>query len=369
MRTKLAAAIFCVCLIAPAQMKMSVEQLASFVKSSIKLGHEDRRVAEYLRKVTLANRLDTETLNELIGLGAGPRTVDVLRNLAEASKDLPPSVSFVPKPQLPQVVVIPPPLKEEIDQVLEQVSAYARDYSKQLPNFICVQRTLRYYDPSGMEFWQRDSTILAQLTYFEQKEDYKIVMVDNRATTGMSFEKLGGATSAGEFGSMLKEIFDPQSHARFQWERWATLRGRRMHVFSYRVAQPYSKWSILYQRTQQVTPGYRGLVYVDRDTTMVMRVTLEAEDIPVSFPVQAASQVLDYDFAKIADQEYLVPIKSVMRMREARLVVKNETEFRLYRKFGADSIIKSVDFDNLPPMPDSGEQPAAATPAPPPPKQ
>lgn len=365
MRGKAAVAVLAVSLSVLGQVKLSVEQLDSFVRSSIKLGHADKRIAEYLKKVTLTQRLDESTAENLQAAGAGPRTMEALRDLIRASQALP---APPPKPR-PEAAVkppeIPPPPAEEQARVLEEVRKYARDYTRQLPNFICVQVTRRYYDPSGLEFWQRDSTITAQLTYFEQKEDYKILMVDNKATFNTPLDRLGGATSTGEFGSLLREIFEPESLAQFRWERWATLRGRRMHVFAYRVAQPQSKWTIRYQRTSEVRPGYRGLIYVDKDTAMVMRVTLEADDIPVSFPIQQASVTLDYDYAKIADREFLLPLKSTMRMREGKLLVKNETEFRLYRRFGAEAIIKSVDLEHLDPLPDSVTQEQPAPPAPP----
>ena len=366
MRTKLLALVLSVCLLGAAEMKMTVGQLVSFVKSSVKLGHDDKRVAEYLKKVTLTNRLDAGIIDELQGIGAGFKTVEVLRTMQEASKNMPaaPAPPLVSKPKPVEVINIPPPIQADQDKILKDVRTYALDYIKQLPNFICVQLTRRYYDPSGLESWSRDATITAQLTFNEQKEEYKILMVDNKSTTGTSFEQVGGATSTGEFGSMLKEIFEPASLTSFRWERWATLRGRRMHVFSYRVAQPQSRWSIRYQRSDQVTPGYHGLIYVDRDTTMVMRVTLEADDIPTSFPVQQASQSLDYDFVKIADREFLLPLRSEMRMREVKMLVKNDTEFRLYRKFGAEAVIKAVDFDNLPPLPDSVSTETPAVPKP-----
>ena len=41
------------------------------------------------------------------------------------------------------------------------------------------------------------------------------------------------------------------------------------------------------------------MIYVDKDTLAVMRITLQAEDIPVSFPVQQATTTLDYDFIDI----------------------------------------------------------------------
>jgi hypothetical protein len=171
--------------------------------------------------------------------------------------------------------------------------------------------------------------------------------------------EIGGATSSGEFGSMMKEIFESETEARFAWERWATLRGRRMHVFSYQVSQPRSKWRITYQNRLDITPAYRGLVYVDRDTDMVTRITLEAADMAPSFPVQQASIVLDYDLAKISDREYMLPLKAVMRMREGKFLVKNEVEFRMYRKFTAEATITTIDFNPAEPLPEeqTTEQP------------
>jgi hypothetical protein len=72
---------------------------------------------------------------------------------------------------------------------------------------------------------------------------------------------------------------------------------------------------------------------------MVLRVTLEAEDIPPSFPVQQASSMLDYDFTEISGQQHLLPLRAVVRMRQGKLLTKNEVEFRLYRKFTADATI------------------------------
>jgi len=138
------------------------------------------------------------------------------------------------------------------------------------------------------------------------------------------FAVSGGATSTGEFGSLLKEVFEPKSHAAFQWERWATLRGRRTHVYSYQVAQQYSQWRVSYQRQLEIVPGYRGLVYVEKATNKVLRVTLEAVDIPPSFPIQQAATILDYDYVTISDREFLLPLKAVVRMREAKFLTKNE---------------------------------------------
>src|SRR5205823_14287098 len=142
----------------------------------------------------------------------------------------PKTVKIAPPP-------IPPPPAGEQKEIIERVREYALNYSKNLPNVISTQVTRRYYDPTGLEFWQMQDTLTTRLSFFEQKESYKLVMIDNRPTD-QEYESLGGATSTGEFGSMMQQIFETQSEADFQWLRWATLRGKRAHVYTYRILQP-----------------------------------------------------------------------------------------------------------------------------------
>ncbi|MDX2150947.1 MAG: hypothetical protein SFV54_09445 [Bryobacteraceae bacterium] len=339
--------------VAAAQMKMTVEQLVGFIRSSIELKHDDRQVAAYLKKVTLSQRLDPGVVEDLQGLGAGPKTVQALNEMATATASLP-AAGKTPAPPPPPT--IPPPPEAEQKRVIEEAREYALSYSKRLPDFICTQVTRRYVDPSGLEFWQRQDVVTVRLSYFEQKEDYKVIMVNNQATD-VPYERLGGTTSSGEFGSMLREIFEAPTEAEFKWERWGTLRGRRMHVYSYRVRQPKSKYRIVWDRSEEIVAGYRGLVYVEKDVPIVHRVTLIAENLPTSFPVQEVGTTLDYDLTKIGDREFVLPLRAEVKSRSGRLLVRNDVEFRLYRKFGAEA---TITFDTPEPLPESEtkEQPA-----------
>ena len=333
-----------------AETKLTVEQLRGFIQSSVQMKHPDKQVAEFLKQVKLTNKLDDGAIEDMQGMGAGPKTVAALKALGDGSKDLAP-----PPPPAPRVVKaqLPPPDSKEQASLLKDVTEYALQYAKSLPNFICTQVTRRYVDPTGLEFWRLQDTVLTRLSYFEQKEDYKVVMVNNQATT-VGYNDLGGATSSGEFGSMLKAIFAPATQTRFEWDHWATLRGKRMHVITYRVSQVHSDWAVVYERLEKVVPAYRGMIYVDKDTLAIMRVTLEAEDMPVSFPVQQANTVLDYDFVDISGHEFVLPLKATLRMRSGKVLVKNDTEFRLYKKFGAEATITYVPE----PLPETKEAPA-----------
>jgi hypothetical protein len=334
-----------------AQEKLTVEQVVAFVKSAIDLKQSDKEVANYLRSLTLSERLEDRTIEELEGLGAGRRTLEALRELRDTSKGL--SAAPEPASREREAPVIPPPSPAEQKRVLKQTRDYALGYTHRLPDFMCTQVTRRYVDPSGLEFWQQQDVITTRLSYFEQKEDYKVILLNNQVVNmAYDAEAVGGAISSGEFGSMMKELFEPATEAEFRWERWGKLRGRLAYVFAYRVAKARSKWHVTYHRTHEVVPGYHGLVFVDRDAGAILRITLEAE-LPPDFPIQQATTTLDYDFAEISGQQHILPLKAVVRMREGKLLARNDVEFRLYRKFAAEA---TVSFETPEPLPEEKTQ-------------
>src|ERR1700719_701234 len=87
-----------VCGSAPAQQSLKVDQLLSFVRSSIKLKQPDKEVAAYIAKLKLSEKLDERTVEELQGNGAGPKTVAALNELATISASLPTPQPTVPQP-------------------------------------------------------------------------------------------------------------------------------------------------------------------------------------------------------------------------------------------------------------------------------
>ncbi len=348
-----------------AQSGYTVAQIKSFIHSAIELKNPDKEVAATLRKMKLKERLDLATVETLQGEGAGPKTVEALKELASESESLPQGKPAEPKPVY---VPPPPPSSEEQARVLSEVKEYAMNYSRMLPDFICLEQTRRYVDTTGKDAWRATDVITARLSYFAQKEDYKLVSMNDRVVTDVSYASVGGAMSMGDFGTTLREIFEPASNTRFQWERWSTLRKRRAHVFSYRVPLEYSKYSIHYQGDAKdqgltVLVAYHGSVFVDRDTNMIVRITVEAENIPPTFPVEQVKETLDYDFTKIGDREFLLPLVADVRMHASRLWTKNVKEFRMYRKFSADATIK-FDGEELAPLPEdkTKEEPAQTQP-------
>jgi len=330
---------------AAGEMNMTVAQLVMFIRSSVELKQPDVKVAEYLRKVKLTDRLEDRTIEDLQSLGAGAKTVAALRELSEASARL----TVAPPPPPPPVYVPPPPPdSEEQGKIIQQTREYALNYTKQLPNFICVQVTRRDIDPSGTgNNWYHGDTITARLSY-NGAENYEVILHNNQPVTNGNMRQFGGTSSEGEFASMLDQIFEPESQTEFSWDHWGKLRGRKTYVFAYDVQQQFSHYHVEADDKLSIVPAYRGLVYIDEDTKMVVKIVMTPYDMPATFPIHDITTSLDYDFETIGDQQYMLPLKSVLTSKRDRQMSKNDIEFRLYRKFGTESTIKFETPDPLP---------------------
>jgi hypothetical protein len=340
-----------------AQRTLTADQLVAFVRSSIQLHHDDQKVAAYIRKMKLSDKLEERKVEELRGIGAGPRTAAALRELSASSASL---TVTIPAPPPPPKPVIPPPDSVAQARILNDIIENARSYSKSLPDYMCVQVTRRHVDPSGTENWRLYDTVQEQVNYVDHKESYKVVMVNCRSVANVDHLKMGGSTLSGDFGTIFTEIFAPESATEFAWDHWATLRGRRMYVFAFHVPQSRSGFTIFASEAGRViTAGYHGLLYADRDSNMVMRYWMDCDDIPSDYPIKEVKLDVNYDFVEIAGQKYVLPLKTELKSRERKSMTWNEAEFHLYRKFGADT---TITFETPDPIPDEKTQEQPATP-------
>ena len=111
------------------QTKMSAAQVVSFVRTSAKTS-QDKEVAEYLRKVSMTDRLSDDAIESCIQAGAGPRTRAALMDLGRDSATLPLTKKIVPQPGAaatggdaqPAPVGPPPPSEEEKRTALEKAT-------------------------------------------------------------------------------------------------------------------------------------------------------------------------------------------------------------------------------------------------------
>jgi hypothetical protein len=336
-----------------AQRAMTVAEVVTFVKNQIKTKGDDRATGDYLRKIKLTQRLDDRTVEDLQGQGAGPRTTAALKALATESAGLPaapPMAAALPPPPPPK-----PPSAKEQAEILDAMRDYAKNYTESLPNYVCIQTTRRKLEPTdalyskGYRGYSSLGDVIQEtLTFYDHKESYKVESIDGKSVTNVTHEGLGGVRSSGEFGTMMRQIFDPDTGTEFAWENWHTLRGKRMYAFAYHIDKEHG-YSMAEEETHRsYTSAYKGLVYWDGEAHAIPKITLDTVGIPADFPIHEVHIALDYDMIKVGDQAYMLPYHFQLTSRAEKVNSNSEADYRLYRKYGAEATLTFGDVDPVP---------------------
>ena len=133
--------------------------------------------------------------------------------------------------------------------------------------------------------------------------------------------------------------FAPQSRAEFKEIRNETFRNRKTIVYEFKVKKAFSVSQIMDKTTHQtVTAGYQGTVWIDVETRRVLRIEQAQEGMPANFSITLVEHAVEYDWVKIADQPYLLPVRAevLLGSDRDRSYNRNVIEFRNYRKFDTD---------------------------------
>jgi hypothetical protein len=311
-----------------------VARLLSLFRTALQKKETDAQIAKTLHKIRLNERLDDQVLEELVSQGAGPKSETELEHLRDASAELP---QPNPAPVFPHD---PPPSADDQRAILGSARETSLNYAALLPDFICMQLVRRYENRRGT--WDLKDTLEVKLNYFGQKEKYDLQTRNGRVVLG-SMRDIGGTLSEGEFGSLLRSIFVPDSATRFRWDHWTTLRGRPAHVFQFRILPAQSQYRVDYRAGTgpmlSTVAGQHGFVYLDRETNRVVRIFADADSMARDFPVRSASTRLDYGFINVGGREFLLPVRADVRIGSDLLLTRNVVEFQSYRKFTSDATV------------------------------
>jgi len=237
-----------------------------------------------------------------------------------------------PAPAVPDYI----PVQE--DPIIVKAKEAAAAFVGVLPNFFCRQLTTRYESDRPKDGWQAIDTISADLAYENGHESYTNIKVGNKEQKG-SMEDVGGSWSTGEFASLLDDLFDPGTAATFRKSGQDTISGRSATTFKFDVTREHSHWRVI-MAAQLYYPAFRGTVWIDRETSRVLRLEMDSRNMPLLFPLSKVEEAIDYDFVRLATpQPYLLPtVSEVLSCQQGSShCSRNRIEFRNYRKFGAES--------------------------------
>jgi hypothetical protein len=224
-------------------------------------------------------------------------------------------------------------------QLWDAAAKNAMGYLAQLPNFRCVRETHRFTAPARNpnQLNEADS-YQDDLIYEDGKESYQRLESNGEKVDVAPVENKG-VSSRNEFGSMLHGLFDPDVAAAYHWAGRSMALGVLCQVFEFEVSRAKSNF-VLRAGSNTEAASYTGRVFIDEDTGLVRRLTIEGGGLSKDFGLQSPSLSLDYGMVKVGEKDYLLPLRSVLQLRQNKTFVRNETVFRGYRRWEAESHIK-----------------------------
>ena len=227
----------------------------------------------------------------------------------------------------------------EDDPVIGKAREAAANYLEGLPNFFAKQMTTRYATENIRQGWQAQDVITADVAYEDGHESYKNIKIGNKATN-KSMDELPGTRSSGEFATLLIQLMEPGSQATFRRTGTDTVRGRSSYTYKFEITRTQSRWRVE-SPSQLYYPAYGGTIWIDRETSRVVRIEQDARKIPPLFPFDTIETTADYDYVRLETQSFLLPVESEVLscQRASSVCARNKIEFRNYRKFGAESDI------------------------------
>jgi VWFA-related protein len=376
----------------------TVEQLRQTLAANETAHQSDDVLMQQIANTRLTARLSPGALRQLVALSPGPKTTQTLHAIADIAAFLDPPPDEIP--------ATPPPGAAEQSAIFERTLHYVVHIQPALPNFLATRVTEHYVDTmrglEEQEAVQRGGLYLlgvhqAPISYRDGREtdDPTIAYASaaseksdhgKGAKPNSSADHLGGLSSWGEFGPILKVVLGDSIKGKLTWERWELADGKPAAVYQFVVDRPNSHYGVSYcceimteatdagllQAKRPVLLrqiGYHGNLEVDPETGAILRLTIET-DLQPQDPIQRAAMMVEYGPVKIGENTQICPIHSVSatvsrievkshgEVDSSRRMLLNDVQFTDYHRFGSESTL----ITELPPATGNSPQPAPALP-------
>lgn len=216
--------------------------------------------------------------------------------------------------------------------------------AKSLPSFVADEVIVRCRSPhTEPPKWERVDTIESEIavqgdSHFSRTN----VRQNGKASTKSTFS---GFFMSPQFGTELKPLFDPDCHTAIEFEGPEELNGRKVLVYRF-SAKPGGCFGAFlmkngyFSREKIYNPARTGRFKVEEPGGNVIYYEEEAFEFPKGFGQDLTRQILKWDYVKIGDSSYLLPVSAETFSGAVREDLWHITvQYKNHRHFEASSEI------------------------------
>lgn len=242
----------------------------------------------------------------------------------------------------------PPAAARHPDPIIAAAMDANLAFSYTLPDFICQQLMERARSPNLGQKWKEEDAVEAEVLMVDEKETYQNITIGGEPYDGRMMD-ITGTRSAGEYGSILWNLFAEESKAKFRSQGEEEIRGREAYVYTFHVQKPRAQWRIV-ANNREIMPSYSGRVWIEKSSARALRIEMEALQLPSDYPISSAELEMDYDEVEIGEKTYLLPVEAghLSCVTGGATCIRNRLYWTQHRRFDAVSSVfhtdSSVDF-------------------------
>ncbi|MEO7142184.1 MAG: hypothetical protein ABI165_01635 [Bryobacteraceae bacterium] len=206
-----------------------------------------------------------------------------------------------------------PPLAPDVLNLAHIRVHMAANLARQ-PNYTCVETIERFGRSRSSRKFESIDTVKLEVALVGDREMYAWPGAGKFEDTNIGRFVRDGAIGTGYFGMHERSIFLSRA-PEFSYKNETRLSGRRVLRYDYRIPLFLSDYHIKVG-AREVVVGYHGSFWADAKTLDVLRLDVDADDIPVSLGILEADSRIDYARLRIGAGDFLLPVSSDLTMSD-----------------------------------------------------
>ncbi len=228
---------------------------------------------------------------------------------------------------------------QEPEGLFEKFHAHMKAERAMLPRFVCTQTVERFSRNSAEHPWKPVDVMQLDVAVVGDQELY------GKAGSGEFFrrplsEAVGsGVVSTGKFALMARQIFDTTA-AKYRYKGLGERDGAKAHEYDFDITQDVSNYR-LRSGTLELPVAYQGTFWIKEDSLDLLRLELQAYDIPQKLGFAEAVTTLSYARVSTGDAELLLPVSgSVMLVTLQGVESMNRMRIQSCRSYRTQSEVR-----------------------------
>jgi hypothetical protein len=206
------------------------------------------------------------------------------------------------------------------------------------PDYTCVQQVERSQRLAPRQRFELVDMLRLEVALVNGKELFAWPGSKKFEDTELRHMVSGGAIGNGNFALHARAVFMSNAPV-FTFRGEETVGGRRAVRFDFSVSLLNSGYHIRVNDREAIV-AYRGSFWADPETADVIRLVVDADDLPPTLGLSRATDRMDYTRIPIGSGDFLLPAASELTMTDLNgNENRNRTRFNACRQYTGESVL------------------------------